>query len=94
MKFIETNKATLREKLLALFICCAHEGEEAEKQLLVAYPHELGEHAQVKAILGGAVNLEQHNFLIRALLNKVGIKESFSRFSLQAIQEFTTKVSV
>lgn len=93
-KFIEESKAVLLEKNLGLFICCAHEGEDAEKQIAVAYPQELVEHAKARSVLGGAVNLNKHNFLIRTLLKKVGIKESFDRFSQEKVQEFAARVSV
>lgn len=90
-QYIAANSDTLAQKRLGLFICCAHQGEEAEKQL-EAFPQELTVHAAAKAVLGGAVVLEKHNFLVRAMLKHVGIRESFTRLDTEALASFACEL--
>lgn len=92
-KFCDENSTALLNKRLYLFICCAHEGEEARKQIDVAWPEQLVAHAADKTVLGGAVILEKYNFLIRALMKKLGIKESFTRIDEEAIAKLAGSVN-
>ncbi len=91
-KFCTENQTALLSKRLGLFICCAREGQEAVDQLNAAFPAELTSHASVSAVLGGAVILEKHNFLIKALLKKVGLTESFSRLNEDALNSLVGAV--
>lgn len=84
-KFCTDNQTVLLGKRIGLFICCAREGKEAQEQLVAAFSSELCAHAAVSAVLGGTVIVEKHNFLIRTLLKKVGMTESFSRVDEEAI---------
>ncbi|MGI6609961.1 MAG: flavodoxin domain-containing protein [Limnochordia bacterium] len=88
-EFCLANIEELKQKRLGLFICCWHEGEEAQKQLQAAYPLELLDAAKAKAAFGGEMDLTTMSFIERLITRLVGkVSKSASRYSEKAAAEF------
>lgn len=94
-KFCQENLETLKQKKLALFLCCMEEGDKAQQQFQNAYPAELIQHATATAIFGGEFNFEKMNFIEKAIIKKIAkIETSISRLDEASIVEFAGKIKV
>ena len=91
--FCAKNLDKLKTKELGLFICCMEEGENAQKQLLNAFPEVLHEVAKSTAVFGGAFDFGKLNFLERLVVKKVAkVRESTSKVDHQAIHTFSKRM--
>lgn len=92
-RFCLKNLNLLRQKKVGLFICCMYDGQKAEEQFREAFPEELRQSAQARAIFGGELSFEKMNFLEKFVIKKfIGVKESVSRFRPEEIKEFAGKL--
>lgn len=91
--FCTKNVNHLKQKELGLFICCMEEGENAQKQLLGAFPEELIRNAKATACFGGEFDFEKMNFLQKMIVKKVAhVNHSTSKFDKEAIRVFSKKM--
>ena len=92
--FCSKYKDILLERKVGLFLSCMQEGEEAQKEFEDAYPDWLREHAQAKAIFGGAFNFERMNAIERFMIRKIsGLSESVERFDASKIEAFVSEIT-
>jgi len=91
-QFIERNKNALTTKRLGLFLCCMHEGEEAQKQFETAYPEELRNASVSNGFLGGEFMFKKMNFFEKVMVKKVaGVTSDVSKIDVAAIKTFADK---
>jgi len=91
--FCNKNLEVLTQKELGLFICCMEEGENAQKQLLNAYPQELQDVAKATAYFGGEFNFNKMNFFEKFVVKKIAhVEKSISKFDHSAIQKFSNRM--
>jgi len=69
--FIQENRTILNSRRLSFFIHCL-EPKLAFERMRSAMGDQLFEHGQFKAVLGGRVHLDQHNFITRQILKRKG----------------------
>jgi menaquinone-dependent protoporphyrinogen oxidase len=82
----------LISKRLALFISCVHRGAEAERQLEIAFPQELREHAVVCDYFGGEVS--ELNLWERIVTTQMMEKEELEvELSKQKIRRFAKLIA-
>lgn len=92
--FCNKNMQLLIEREVGLFICCMEEGESAERELEMAFPKELFNSAKARAYFGGEFNLQEMNFVEKAIVKKVAnIEESISKIDHLAILKFSEKMN-
>jgi menaquinone-dependent protoporphyrinogen oxidase len=78
-QFCEKNLDQLMEKNVGLFVCGLQNGERAEVELMLSYPHELIEKAVAVEFIGGEIHLERMNFFDKFILKIVSKQDkSFS----------------
>lgn len=60
--FVEKNMPTLLQKKIGLFMCCLQdENDSVSRQLQIAFPKELRDHASALAALGGVLDKQRLN---------------------------------
>uniref|UniRef100_UPI003216C1F1 flavodoxin domain-containing protein n=1 Tax=uncultured Draconibacterium sp. TaxID=1573823 RepID=UPI003216C1F1 len=92
-EFCNKNLTALQEKELGLFICCMKEGEEAQNQLLDAFPQALIQKAKATAYFGGEFTFEKMNFLQKMIVKKVArVEHSTSKVDHEAILSFSKRM--
>ena len=92
-QFCQKHKEVLVKRSVGLFLSCMLKGEEAQKEFNDAYPNWLREHAQAKAIFGGAYNFERMNAIERFIIRKIsGTSESIERFDSSKFEAFVDKI--
>lgn len=88
--WVDRNLEVLLAKPLALFVCCMSSGEQALAYLGANLPADLVAHAQPKAALGGAFNLERMGMFDRFLIRTVAkVRASAEHIDWKAIEEFS-----
>jgi menaquinone-dependent protoporphyrinogen oxidase len=93
-KFIKLKEKELLTKKVGLFLCCMHEGDEANAQFELAYPEELRNYSIANGLFGGEFMFAKMNFIEKAIIKKVkGVTEDVSKLDEIAINEFATKLS-
>jgi menaquinone-dependent protoporphyrinogen oxidase len=92
-KFIEDNMSKLKDKKVAIFLCCMNEPAEQE-QLYKNFPLELIDSSIVCSIVGGEFIFEKMNFVEKLLVKKIaGVKSSISKLRNNEIDEFVSKIN-
>lgn len=92
-KFCQKNLTTLTRKQLGLFLCCLEEGEKRQQQFENAFPAELRSQARARGMFGGEVNLEELNFILRAMFKKeAGVTGNVSRMDKKEIIRFAEQM--
>lgn len=92
-EFCSGNVEELKTKELGLFVCCMEEGENAQKQLMNAFPEELHEVAKSTAVFGGEFDFEKMNFLEKLMVKRIAkVRESRSKVDHQAIHTFSKRM--
>ena len=88
--FVNTNLSLLLEKRIGLFICAAEEDEALkEKELMVAFPTTLFDHAIAKEVFGYQLDMDKLNFFEKLIMSKVkGLKTSIHKISEEKICNF------
>lgn len=93
-RFCQTNRQTLIQKRLGLYLCCMEEGEKAQQQFDMAFPADLREHAAASGLFGGEFDFAKMNFLQRAIVRKVaGIDRSVSKVKPENIRRFAAALN-
>jgi len=93
-KFCESNTTTLKEKRLALFLCCMEEGETAQTQFDNAFPEELRRRAKTSGLFGGAFDFNKMNVIYKFITKKVaGVTESISKINGNNIAAFAAELN-
>lgn len=92
-KFLKSNRNTLLQKQLGLFLCCMFE-EEAEEQMQRAFPEELRDHAKTCHWVGGEFLFEEMNFIEKTMTRKItGVTESISKLKHDKINQLVQELS-
>jgi menaquinone-dependent protoporphyrinogen oxidase len=93
-QFIQDQLPVLLTKKVGLFLCCMHEGEQANLQFEQAFPKELREKSLSNGLFGGEFNFARMNFLERQIVKKVaGVKEDKSTFNEAIIHQFAEQLN-
>lgn len=88
-KFLGDNHNALLTKKIGLFLCCMHEGEEAQKQYEKGYPEELRQAAISHGLFGGEFIFSKMNFIERKIIKKIsGVTSDVSKLDYDAIKRF------
>ena len=91
--FCDRNIEILKQKELGLFICCMESGENAQKQLVNAFPAELHDAAKASTYFGGEFNFGKMNFFEKLMVKKIAhVEESISMIDHSAIQMFSNRM--
>ncbi len=91
-KCIENDLDELLKKHIGLFIMGA-DTEKPEENIQKAYPQKLHDHAFSREYFGYAMILENMNFLEKAAMKALKIKESKTEIKEEAIQRMADKVN-
>lgn len=92
-KFMDRYSDKLLKKDIALYICCMETGDQAQKQLIDAFPEKLRQKAIVYDALGGEFDFDKMNFLEKAIIKKVAnVSENVSKIDEDKIRTFTEKI--
>ncbi|MBN1892019.1 MAG: flavodoxin [Clostridiales bacterium] len=94
--FINKNLGELKKKRLALFICAgAEDPAQVEILLSALFPAELRDRAVYTGTMGGEMNMNNVNPLMRFVLkNMIKVKEGYSRLSEENIESLVRAVSM
>jgi len=91
IKFCQTNKKTLLNKKIGLFICSGN-GKEIDNQFENSFDSELLDHSLTKGYFGYEYNFEKMNFLYKIIVKKItGINQSVSKIKIDKIKAFVKK---
>ncbi len=92
--FITNNLPLLLEKRIGLFICAGEKDEALlGKELTLAFPPLLFDHAIVKDVFGFEIDMEKLNFLEKFVMSKVkGVKTSIYELSELKIYAFAENI--
>jgi menaquinone-dependent protoporphyrinogen oxidase len=91
--FCSSNLDALQKKELGLFICCMETGEEANYQLLNAFPEELRIAAKSTAIISGSIDFSRLNFIRKLITRKSsGLRYKNSKVDYEAVRNFTRRM--
>ena len=77
--FTAKHKTLLLQKRLAVFIGCLDK-EESSKQLEKAFPEDIKNHAEVKACIGGNLELKRLPLVLRMIMKLLVKKEKDRTF--------------
>lgn len=92
-KFCEDNLDRLLGKDVGLFICCMYEGEQANEQLVNAFPEKLHQHAKNEAIMGGEFNFEKMRFFEKlAVRHLAKVDHTVSKIRYEEITRFAGRM--
>lgn len=93
--FADKHKASLKAKILGLYICCMETDEKKrQKEFEDSFPAELKKHASAKGIMGGEFLLEKMNFIERLVVRKVAhTRESVHDIDMDAVDRFLKQIS-
>lgn len=92
--FVTQSLSTLLEKQIGLFICAGEKDEALkEKELIVAFPPVIFEHAIVKEVFGFEIDINKLNFFEKFIMSKVkGVTTSVYELSEEKINAFAEKI--
>jgi len=93
-KIIKEPLAPWTKKIIGLYVCCMHLGEQAEKQFNEAFPKALRKQAIAKGLFGGELLLEKMNFIERKIIKKIAkIDKSVSNINEDEIRKFANRIN-
>lgn len=91
-KFMKLKENELMTKKIGLFLCCMHEGDQANAQFELAYPEKLRNHSKANSLFGGEFKFGEMNFLEKTIIKKMkGDTVDASTFNEEALSEFVIK---
>lgn len=91
--FCQNNRDRMLQMRIGLFICAMNEAE-FEKELNLAFPEWIRNHAISKKVTGGEFLFEKMNFIERFLIKKIsGISQSVSNIDYSKIDELVAEMS-
>ncbi|TCK92839.1 menaquinone-dependent protoporphyrinogen oxidase [Natranaerovirga hydrolytica] len=69
--FCEKHSDTLLKKKIGLFICCMEEGKKANEQLISMFDQKLLDHAVIKEVFGGELDMAKLGFIHKMMMKIV-----------------------
>ncbi len=82
-RFLSDNAASLAGIRLAMFACCSQcylrpeEREQQEKDFILDVAGSYGLTPEATGLFGGEIDFSKYNFIVRAVLKKVGVDKEF-----------------
>lgn len=69
-RLVEEARNELEARPVALALACLYQGEEAEKQLVAAFPAWLVAHASLRVVVGGRIRISELKPIVRIFFRR------------------------